>query len=58
MTMILACQCDVNGAKDQNCDEDGQCNCNEGYTGDRCDSCIDTYFKNDNLCERKYLYKW
>ena len=39
-----ACNCDETGSEDLQCDEDGQCLCKPGVTGQRCDRCEDNYY--------------
>lgn len=37
---FVACECNVNGSKTLQCDpENGQCECMEGITGQKCDRC-------------------
>ena len=39
-----ACNCDETGSEDLQCDEDGQCLCKPGVTGQFCDRCEDNYY--------------
>ena len=39
-----ACNCDETGSEDLQCDEDGQCLCKPGVTGQNCDRCEDNYY--------------
>ena len=34
-----ACGCYTTGSQDSNCNNVGQCTCNDGYVGLKCDSC-------------------
>ena len=43
--IIQACECDVNGSKSIDCDEDGKCSCNDNIIGDKCNECADGYAK-------------
>merc|ERR1711884_821253 len=35
----------------------GKCKCKEGYTGLKCDSCVDTYYKKDDYCLLRNIQK-
>ena len=39
----LACGCDEHGSIDTKCDNNGTCDCNEGYAGSKCDVCAEGY---------------
>ena len=40
-----ACDCDIGGALDQNCDQvTGKCRCRDNIGGRRCDRPLDGYF--------------
>ena len=40
-----ACGCYSTGSQDSNCNNVGQCTCNDGYVGLKCDSCnTDGYY--------------
>ena len=38
------CNCDETGSEDLQCNEDGQCLCKPGVTGQRCERCEDNYY--------------
>ena len=57
----LDCDCDPNGSKSLQCDNDGNCQCKEGLNistdpkdGGKCDSCVQDYYGFPN-CKGKYL---
>ena len=35
-------------------DDSGVCTCNDGYTGDKCDSCADGWFMINGVCNGKF----
>ena len=35
-------------------DDAGVCTCNEGYSGDKCDSCADGWFMINGVCQGKF----
>ena len=39
-----ACECNGEGSKDQTCNAEGKCTCNDNVTGDKCDSCIEGHY--------------
>ncbi|XP_060569790.1 laminin subunit gamma-1-like, partial [Ruditapes philippinarum] len=39
-----ACNCDPTGSEDLQCNDQGQCQCKPGVTGQRCDRCEDNYY--------------
>ena len=48
---VLDCDCDPNGSKSLQCDDNGNCQCKEGLNistdpedGGKCDSCIQDYY--------------
>ena len=50
--VISACSCMTAGSKDASCtDSNGDCTCNTGYTGSKCDSCANEYFMDDGKCK-------
>ena len=51
--MFLACDCSSNGMK--RCDANGQCQCKNGYTGSKCESCQSDYYKSSRKCLSKHF---
>ena len=50
--LCLPCACSENGSSSNSCNEEGQCSCTEGVTGDKCDKCASGYWGfSDNGCE-------
>ena len=44
-SVILACDCDSEGAMSQNCDKvEGYCDCKPNVVGHNCDNCIHAYY--------------
>ncbi|KAL5250259.1 hypothetical protein ACHWQZ_G016108 [Mnemiopsis leidyi] len=39
-----ACDCDLIGSSDLQCNEDGTCTCNPGYFGEKCNECSATFY--------------
>ena len=40
--LLLECQCNQKGSKDDFCDADaGKCTCKDEFTGNKCDQCVD-----------------
>ena len=40
--MLLECQCNQKGSKDDFCDADaGKCTCKDEFTGNKCNQCVD-----------------
>ena len=50
MLFLLACGCYSNGSSSIDCSSSGECACNPGYTGDKCDSCDEGYYKSGSDC--------
>ena len=49
------CLCKTVGSVDTSCTDDaGVCTCNEGYSGDKCDSCADGWFMINGVCHGKF----
>ena len=49
------CLCNTVGSVDTSCTDDaGVCTCNEGYSGDKCDSCADGWFMINGVCHGKF----
>ena len=44
---FLECKCDPEGSSSIECSSNGQCTCNIGYTGEKCDICADTFFSQE-----------
>ena len=43
--LYIDCDCDENGSKDNICNKTtGICSCEDRYSGDKCNLCIDEYF--------------
>ena len=42
--MISACNCDPEGSMDMQCDDYGNCPCNAGIEGKRCDRCMENKY--------------
>ena len=40
-----ACECNDEGSKDQTCDKEGKCTCNDHVDGDKCSTCNEGYYK-------------
>ena len=38
-TLILECKCDPKGSSALDCNDKGDCICNDGFTGSKCDEC-------------------
>ena len=52
---ITECLCYTVGSLDTSCTDDaGACTCNEGYSGDKCDSCADAWFMINGVCHGKF----
>ena len=50
------CQCGAHGSTNNKCDEKGQCECKEGYTGLKCKKCADLYTKGQSgKCKSMYI---
>ena len=50
-SLCQACECEANGAENNNCDTNGQCNCKIGHDGEKCDVCAMKYFRNGSSCQ-------
>ena len=51
-----SCQCGAHGSTNNKCDEKGQCECKEGYTGLKCKKCADLYTKGQSgKCKSMYI---
>ena len=53
MLFCLACGCYTEGSSNSSCNSTGQCTCETGYTGDKCDSCESEYYKSGSNCTGK-----
>ena len=40
----IVCGCDSNGSTTLQCNANGKCNCQVGYSGDKCNQCAADYF--------------
>ena len=49
------CGCSITGTKEPKdmCHNDGKCNCQKGYSGDKCHSCASGYYKSNGQCRGK-----
>lgn len=51
----IPCHCNSYGSKSFDCDENGQCRCQPGVTGPKCDRCSQGYFNfQEGGCTRKH----
>ena len=52
MLFLLACECDPHGSSSTSCSSSGECTCNPGYTGDKCDNsnCTLGYYSSGSQC--------
>ena len=52
------CECDNKGSSGLSCDDvNGKCTCKLGYIGDKCDSCLSSYYRDaDGTCKGTYIY--
>lgn len=51
----IPCHCNSYGSKSFDCDENGQCRCQPGVTGPKCDRCSRGYFNfQEGGCTRKH----
>ena len=56
IVLFLDCGCDPVGSSANSCGLGGICtSCNLGYSGDKCDSCESTYFRNGSVCNGETL---
>ena len=51
--MKLECECHSLGGKETTCRPSGDCACNSGYTGSKCDICDDGYYTSGNTTSGK-----
>ena len=53
------CNCNQNGTKSTNCDADfnhiRNCDCKDGYRGEKCDQCMMDYYAEGSSCLGKSL---
>lgn len=49
--IILACNCNRDGSKSLECDEDGRCVCKDGVLGYKCDQCQENFYDLVNGCK-------
>ena len=50
LIILTACNCASPGSANSNCNSNGVCTCNTGYTGNKCDSCAATYYMSGGAC--------
>uniref|UniRef100_A0A8C2ZDC0 Laminin, gamma 1 n=1 Tax=Cyclopterus lumpus TaxID=8103 RepID=A0A8C2ZDC0_CYCLU len=44
--LLAACDCDLEGSRAAQCEDDGRCACARGFVGARCDTCEENFFYN------------
>lgn len=50
----VSCNCNSFGSKSFDCDDNGQCHCQPGVAGDKCDHCARGYYDfQEGGCTRK-----
>ena len=52
--LCLECGCDSVGSVSSECDSTGNCTCNDGFDGVKCDNCAEAYYSPEfGKCEGK-----
>ena len=54
LNFIVECGCNPEGSQNGNCDSYGQCSCNVGFTGTKCNGCATGYTGYPN-CTSKFF---
>ena len=55
LTVYVGCRCNILGTKghSKSCSAEGQCDCQEGYSGNKCTEWSSGYHKNNGYCQTK-----
>ena len=51
----IECQCSVPGSKNELCNENGECDCNDNINGLKCEKCMENHY-NFPGCKGNFLH--
>ena len=53
---LSECNCNQDGSSSLQCDDNGVCNCKDGFTGSKCDNCVPNVIGNMcDSCQENYF---